>query len=356
MSTNRLTDLDLSAAGLASPTTQSYATDDINIKPTAQPMSPGGAFRRSFFDRSFSKLEKGGVRGSTFALCSAAIGGGVLSLPYMFVIVGWAMGYIIVAVSAISGVWSNLMLVKLSEKHKIKNYEDILLQSGGTCLQKSLQVMILVYVFGGCIGYQIMLCTLVGYVANAFGLSADYVASIEFRAVTNTAMAVLVLIPISLLRDISSLAFASMLSLVALTYTGILMFAELPFYNDFYRKKPNFYCEPFIIDWNFFTACSMSFFAFTCQMQLLPIYSELVRPSYVRIKKVITRSLFIDAVFYTAICTGGYWSTYNYSPQIIVARAPLPNFDPDYFMLIACGSLCLVLFAAFPCNYNPWRN
>lgn len=100
--------------------------------------------------------------------------------------------------------------------------------------------MILIYVFGGCIGYQIMICTLIGYVANAFGLSSVYVSSIEFRAITNTAIALIVLIPISLLRDISSLAFASILSLVALTYTGILMFAELPYYNDLYRTKPNF--------------------------------------------------------------------------------------------------------------------
>jgi len=52
----------------------------------------------------------------------------------MFVLVGWGAGYIIIAISAISGVWSNLILVKISSDHKIKNYEDIMLKSGGTCL------------------------------------------------------------------------------------------------------------------------------------------------------------------------------------------------------------------------------
>ena len=116
-------------------------------------MSPGAFNRRSFFDRSFSKLEKGGVRGSTFALCSSAIGGGVLSLPYMFVIVGWGLGYFLLLVGAFAGIWSNLILVRLSEEHKIKNYEDICLRSGGTCLQKTLQIMILVYVYGCCVGF-----------------------------------------------------------------------------------------------------------------------------------------------------------------------------------------------------------
>lgn len=187
-------------------------------------------------------------------------------------------------------------------------------------------------------------------------MSADYISSIEFRCFSNFPLAILVLIPISLLRDISSLAFASMLSLIALLYTGALMLVELPWYSREYRNMPNFEVHAFIIDLNFFTGCAMCFFAFTCQMQLLPIYSELVRPSYARIKKVVTRSILIDFLFYTAICSGGYWSTYNYSPQIIIARPPLPGFDPDYCMLVASGALCLVLFASFPCNYNPWRN
>lgn len=97
-------------------------------------MSPGAQNRRTFFDRSFSKLEKGGVRASTISLCSAAIGGGVLSLPYMLVLVGWAMGYILLIVSAFASVWSNLILASLAEKHRIPNYDGIVLKAGGTCL------------------------------------------------------------------------------------------------------------------------------------------------------------------------------------------------------------------------------
>lgn len=198
-------------------------------------MSPGAFRRRTFFDRSFGKLEKGGVRGSTLALCSAAIGGGVLSLPYMFVIVGWGLGYILLIVGAVSGIWSNLILVKLSEQHKISNYEGICLRSGGPCLQKTLQVMILVYVFGCCVGFQIMLATLVGYFCQNCGMDANFVQSMEFRAICNPAIAIFVLIPLSVLRDLSSLAFASLLSLMSLTYTCILMFVELPWYSREYH-------------------------------------------------------------------------------------------------------------------------
>jgi hypothetical protein len=45
--------------------------------------------------------------------------------------------------------------------------------------------------------------------------------------------------PLSMMRDLSSLAFASVLSLLALAYTGIVMFVELPWYSKEYRAMPS---------------------------------------------------------------------------------------------------------------------
>lgn len=94
-------------------------------------------------------------------------------------------------------------------------------------------------------------------------MSQDFADSIDFRLIVNPALAVGLGL-LSCLRDISSLAFASILSLLALAYTGILMMVELPFYSPYYHKEPLFEVKPFIFDWNFASACSMSFFAFTC--------------------------------------------------------------------------------------------
>ena len=40
------------------------------------------------------------MRGSTFALCSGAIGTGVLSLPYVLAINGWIIGIIMIGMGA----------------------------------------------------------------------------------------------------------------------------------------------------------------------------------------------------------------------------------------------------------------
>jgi amino acid permease len=86
-------------------------------------MSTERVNRRGFFDRPFLKLEKGSIRASTFALCSAAIGGGVLTLPYVFCIVGWGLACIMLIISFISGVYSNLILAHLADKHKVRSYD-----------------------------------------------------------------------------------------------------------------------------------------------------------------------------------------------------------------------------------------
>jgi amino acid permease len=79
-------------------------------------MSPGGVHRhrKTFFKRTFSKLEKGSVRGSILSLCSAAVGGGVLSLPFVFVLSGWAVAIVLIIVGALAGVWSNLMIAEIA--------------------------------------------------------------------------------------------------------------------------------------------------------------------------------------------------------------------------------------------------
>lgn len=99
----------------------------------------------------------------------------------------------------------------------------------------------------------------------------------------------------------------------------------------------------------------MTFFAYTCQVQLLPIYSELVRPSYRRIKKVVVYSLLTDFIVYAVVSTAGYFSTFNYTNPIVIYRPTLPNYSPDYTMIICAVGILIVMISSYPCNYNPWR-
>mmetsp|Transcript_63214 Transcript_63214/g.87308 ORF Transcript_63214/g.87308 Transcript_63214/m.87308 type:complete len:158 (+) Transcript_63214:382-855(+) len=155
-------------------------------------------------DRTFSKLEKGSLRGSIFNLCAAAIGSGVLSLPWMFAVCGWALGFFLIALGAFGATWSNLLIAKMAVAHRQKNYSDIAGLVGGKCLKNTLSLMIIVYLFGAIVSYQIILSSLIGYVCVSFGMSQDFSDSILFRTALGAPFAILIFIPMSLLRDMSS--------------------------------------------------------------------------------------------------------------------------------------------------------
>ena len=106
----------------------------------------------------------------------------------------------------------------------------------------------------------------------------------------------------------SSLAFVGVFSVAALTYTLFVLLIETPFYYNQWHNKPLIETRAFVLDWNIFTSCSLVFFAYTCQMSIMPVYSELVKPNYRRIKKVIIRALLTDFVFYLLIANAGYFS------------------------------------------------
>jgi|LakMenEpi03Aug12_release.lakeMendotaPanAssembly.Ray.scaffolds.fasta_scaffold289020_1 hypothetical protein len=88
---------------------------------------------------------------------------------------------------------------------------------------------------------------------------------------------------------------------------------------------------------------------------MLPIYSELVNPTEKRISKVITRSLIIDFIFYSWLTSAGYWATMNYTNTVVISRDPLPGFSPDYAMMVAAFAIAIVITAAFPVNFVPFR-
>ena len=125
----------------------------MQIKPSAFPMSPNADMRRTFTQRTFSKLDKGSLRGSIFALCASAIGSGVLSLPYVLKLCGYGMGIFLMLLGAFAAKWSLSLLAHVAVDHGLANYSKICLKAGGKKLNLLLSIMILLFMIGSCISY-----------------------------------------------------------------------------------------------------------------------------------------------------------------------------------------------------------
>lgn len=70
--------------------------------------------------------------------------------------------------------------------------------------------------------------------------------------------------------------------------------------------------------------------------------------------KVIGRSLAVDCLFYCSIALVGYFSTYDNTPDLVIARTFLG--DHDYAMTIGCIAVILVVLVSSPANYFPFKN
>mmetsp|Transcript_12167 Transcript_12167/g.8504 ORF Transcript_12167/g.8504 Transcript_12167/m.8504 type:complete len:181 (+) Transcript_12167:480-1022(+) len=180
----------------------------------------------------------------------------------MFAVCGWALGLFLIALGAFAAVWSNLIIAEIAIKYRLKNYSDIARKVGGQCLSDTLSILIIIYLFGACITYQIILTSLAGYVCVSFGMAQDFANSMHFRTMLGVPLTLLIFIPVSLLRDISSFQIAGVATIVALFYTMIVMVAEMPFYYEENKDSSEILLAK--LDLNIFTCCSMTFFAFTC--------------------------------------------------------------------------------------------
>ena len=102
-------------------TPSALSDPELDIIPASHMLSPNNALRRTFMNRTFSKVGKGSVRGSIFSLCACAIGSGVLSLPYVLGLCGWALGISFIFVGAMAAIWSNTILAELAVDNGLAN-------------------------------------------------------------------------------------------------------------------------------------------------------------------------------------------------------------------------------------------
>jgi amino acid permease len=109
-----------------------------------------------------------------------------------------------------------------------------------------------------------------------------------------------------------------------------------------------------IINIDIFKSVSITFFSFTCQASILPIYSELMNPNERRMMKVVGRSLFVDFLLYASLALVGYFSTLGETPELVIARDQ--PFGKDYAMTISGIAIILVVLVSSPANYFPFKS
>ena len=94
-------------------------------------------------------------------MSAAAIGAGVLSLPYVFKLSGWLLGSILIIIGALT-CYGSLMLLSISTAHcDAKSYTDLTRKIFGEKWGGLPVVFIVANFFGSAISYQIIIMTMI---------------------------------------------------------------------------------------------------------------------------------------------------------------------------------------------------
>ena len=326
------------------------------------------------YEEKTCSMKEGSIQGGVFALSSLALGTGAFNIPLRCTQMGLVWFLIFIFVGAMAAYWTLTNLVKSARKYKCEDYSPSVKAIIGKCPAVFLDIVIVIYLFGVFIQYQVIIYSLLGRTyyelfedkekyKNFDQYEADVwdLAKLKYPImIITTALAS----PLCLLKDISKMRFASMFGILALIYCIIVVLIQTPwFYKDYldnYKEDDpsthaNWYdiSKGFGPELNFFTAVGTVFFTYCSHPGVLPVYKSLKNNTEERMNKAIFRSICLDIILYIIVAISGFMTAPLKPQSLIIFRESV--FENDIFMTIAKVALALDLFLSLPANYASYR-
>lgn len=310
----------------------------------------------------------GTVLGSTATLANCAIGAGVLAIPYAVSELGYGLGGGVVFAAALLVVFTLIVLVRAGSTFGSSSYQGLVRDAFGGKVAQGVSAVLIIYLFGSCVAYLIIIGDSYTKVMSAIAASSDdaWWASRRFAIAVVAALAVT---PLSLLREMSRLAPASAIALFALAYTALAIMAKG------FEKSAGDTAQAvaFKLDVSSVSAVPIVVFAFQCHIQVLAIFAELSangaseqnvdydpldeRRERESEERRVSRMFTVIACA-VGMCFVGYLAVgeFAYISHPDVTSNVLNSYDKsDKAMLIATVLMGCSAVASFPVNHHAAR-
>ncbi|OMJ67148.1 hypothetical protein SteCoe_35764 [Stentor coeruleus] len=309
-------------------------------------MSPNS---RSFFLRTVGKMEAGALRAAIFTLISTAIGAGCLTLPLVFYRQGIILGFILLVSACCCSFMGIMNITTAAENFKVFEYSDLILNVLGKKWKLLFDNVLILYVIGTLIGYQVMVGNFVPSIFDS--LNINFEPNIE-RVIIMVGANVLIMAPLGVMRTLTSLRFMSIVSALTLLYIALLIICEFPFFN-----RHNSYDNVHIFDVNLsiISSFNICLYAFTCHTNVAQVYKELNNKNLRRMGKVARRAMLTVLIPFSILALFGYLSTLSHTPNLIIMRRAPAAISNDWLMVIARILMSITLVIAVPINIPPCR-
>jgi amino acid permease len=297
--------------------------------------------RPSLIERSFSPLTAGGIRQSTFTLISAAIGGGILCLPFVFSLVGVFIGIILLCIASFLAYISMRMLFLSADRSKTFSYGKLFAHSldfgyAGPLLD----LITIMFGQGVVIAYFVFLGDFIPALGDATGLSIARTVSILaccFFA-----------IPFAWPTKLSALKYLTPVSTLSLLITACVVVYRTPLMHSVLSPE-DADVDSFIVSRSILKGFTIAVSSFICHTNVVSVAGELVQPSAKRANKISIRTAAVQLVLYLVIGICGYASFTRGIQQNFLKGYP----DDDQLICMCRMMLSFTIFFGLPMNTNP---
>lgn len=322
---------------------------------------------KTCLQRLFGSITPGSMRASITSFSILSIGVACLSVPSYLSQIGIVFYIIFVIVIAFISNTTLRYLISIAKNYKVKSYNVLVTLILGKTMAFILDIVIIIKIFGVMIVYQIVIYNIIGsfvfsigyqdqYSNNEDFIKTSFWSEFKYKCMVMFGISILCLLPLNIQKDVSKLRFSSIIGLASLIFTVIILIVQLPYYIGKYSFNDTVNISNIgnsVNNLSIFSAISTLVYSFSTHYGIFPIYDNLFMNTKRRIKKVISRGVALNSLFFIIVGVVGYLTFPIKTPDLIINR---PSIDRlDLAMNICKGLICILMFAKIAINYNSLR-
>ncbi|XP_038068401.1 putative sodium-coupled neutral amino acid transporter 7 [Patiria miniata] len=290
--------------------------------------------------------------GAVFIVVNACIGAGLLNFPSAYQAAGGVAVGTIMQVLFLFLIFSSLLVLAVcSDVRNSNSYQDMMQSMCGTAGNIACAVCVIIYCFGTCVTFFIIM----GDQLDSILALATHNDQTKYwytdRKFTITVLAVCIVLPLCLPKNISILKWPSSVGVIGTIYVAVVIIIN--YYLLPTNAATHIVTRP--TSWtDVFAAVPTICFGFQCHISAVPVYASLKQRTVGQFAWVITGALLIATVTYVLtgiygsltfgdrVCSDVLLSYDSGNVTVTVARVMiLGNMLTSYPILHFCGRLAI---------------